>query len=285
MNVNICSIALKTVILLLFVLCIVPSASARDYTLEGATTNITVDPSGIVHVEESISYIFVGHYDEVFRTLKVLPGESIQNIKGHCSDKACNFSIYPTSESYDLVASIPNPAPEKMTFFISYDLYGGVKVHKDISEFHYKLWGEEWDKPLGSLEGSIVFPVKNESELQYWIHPIGYTQEANIEHNVLSLRTNEIPSNRWYEIRATFPRIASPNPSLVQINNEEGLGNIKYTENEYETQESILKNIYYLTIAFAILTMLFPCIIYYKYGREPEIEYDAVYEREPPTDS
>ncbi len=57
---NIGSIALKIAILFLFVLCLVPSASAKDYTLEGATTNITVDPSGIVHVEESISYIFEG---------------------------------------------------------------------------------------------------------------------------------------------------------------------------------------------------------------------------------
>jgi len=55
---NIGSIAMKAVILLLVVLCLVPSACARDYILEGATTNITVDASGIVHVEESIHIYF-----------------------------------------------------------------------------------------------------------------------------------------------------------------------------------------------------------------------------------
>jgi len=215
----------------------------------------------------------------------VLPGESILNISGHCSDKACNFSIYPTSESYDLVASIPNPTPEKITFFISYDHYGVVKVHKDISEFHYKLWGDEWDKPLGSLKGSITLPVQNESEIQYWVHPTGYTQAANVEDNVLNLRTTEIPSNQWYEIRVAFPRIASPNPGLVKIDDEEGLTQIKSIENEYETQGSILKNIYYFTIAFAVLALAFPLFIYLKYGREPKIDYEAEYEREPPTDS
>ncbi len=276
---------MKVIILLLFVLCLVPSVSARDYRLEGATTNITIDPSGIVHVEEAISYLFIGHYNEVFRTIKVSPGESIQNIKGHCSDKSCNFSINPTSEDYDLVASIPNPTPEKMTFFISYDLYGVIKVHKDISEFHYKLWGEEWDRPLGSLEGNIIFPVKNGNEIQYWIHPIGITQKVNVEHNVINLRTLEIPANQWYEIRATFPRISSPNSTLVQIDNEAGLEKIRSIENEYETQELILKNIYDLTVAFAILALIFPFVIYYKYGREPKIKYDTVHEREPPTDS
>lgn len=161
------SIALKVAILFLFVFCLVPSASAKEYKLEGATTNITIDPSGIAHVEESIPYVFEGNYNEVYRELQVLPGESIQNITGHCSDKACKFSINPTSEGYELVGSLPDPTSEKMTFLVSYDHYGVVKVHKDVSEFHYKLWGKEWEKPLGSLRGSITLPVKNESEIQY----------------------------------------------------------------------------------------------------------------------
>ncbi len=276
---------LKIVVLLLVLLCLVPSASARDYTLEGATTNITIDPSGIVHVEESISYVYEGNYNEVFRKLKVLPGESIQNIKGYCSDEACKFSVNPTSEGYELVGSLPNPTPEKVTFFISYDHYGAVKVHKDVSEFHYKLWGDEWEKPLDSLKGNITLPVKNKSEIQYWIHPTGYTKEENVEHNVINVRTKEIPSNQWYEIRVVFPRITSPNSSLVQVDDEEGLEKIKSIENEYETKGLILKNLYNFAIAFAFLIVAFPFLLYFKYGREPKIDYDAIYEREPPTDS
>jgi len=282
---NINFTALKTVILLLVVLSLVPSASARDYALEGTTTNITIDPNGIVHVEESISYIFEGNYHEVFRTLNVSPGESIQNIEGYCSDKACKFSVKPVSEGYELIGELPIPTPEKVTFFISYDHYGAVKVHRDVSEFHYKLWGEEWEKPLGSLKGSITLPVKNESEIQYWIHPTGYTRDANAEQNVLNIRTEEIPSYQWYEIRVVFPRIESPNSSLVQVDNEEGLEQIKSIENEYQKKGSILRNLYYLTIAAAFLALAFPFYIYFKYGREPKIDYEAIYEREPPTNS
>ena len=218
-------------------------------------------------------------------TSRCCPDESIQNIKGYCSDNACKFSVNPTSEGYELVGSLPNPTPEKVTFFISYDHYGAVKVHKDISEFHYKLWGDEWEKPLDSLRGSITLPVKNESEIQYWIHPTGYTQEENVEHNVINVRTKEIPSNQWYEIRVAFPRIASPNSSLVKIDDEEGLAQIKSIEKEYENRSSILKSIYNLTLLFVFLILVFPLYIYLKYGREPKIDYDAIYEREPPTDS
>jgi len=276
---------LKTVILLLVLLCMIPSASARDYALEGAATNITISPNGMVHVEESISYTFEGNYNEVFRILEVSPGESIQNIQGYCSDEACTFRVEPTSEGYELIGGLPTPTPEKVTFFISYDHYGAVKVHSDVSEFHYKLWGEEWEKPLGSLKGSITLPVNNESELQYWIHPTGYTREVNVEQNILSIRTDEIPSYQWYEIRVVFPRIESPNASLVQIDNAEGLKEIKSIENEYEMKGSILKGLSSLTILFAFLALAFPFLIYIRYGREPKIDYEAIYEREPPTDS
>jgi uncharacterized membrane protein len=156
---NINSVALKAAILLLIILCLVPTASAKDYTLEGATANITVSPSGVVHVEESISYVFEGNYNEVFRKLEMLPGESIQNIKGHCSDEACKFSVNPTSEGYELVGSLPNPTPEKVTFFISYDHYGAVKVHSDVSEFHYKL-GRRMGKTSSKLKRKYYAPCE-----------------------------------------------------------------------------------------------------------------------------
>lgn len=277
-------IAIITVTLLVL-FCLVPSASARDYTLEEATTNITIGPTGIVHVEESISYTFDGDYSEVFRVLDVSPGESIRNIQGYCSDNACTFRVEETSEGYELIGELPTPTPEKVTFFISYDHYGVVKVHNDVSEFHYKLWGEEWEKPLGNLKGSITLPVENESEIQYWIHPTGYTQDVSVEKNTLNLRTEEIPSYQWYEIRVVFPRIGSPNSSIVQIDNSEGLEEIMAIENEYQRKGSILNSLYGLTVLLALISLAVPFFIYFKYGREPKIEYEAVYEREPPTDS
>jgi len=287
-EVNTNSASLKIAIItvtLLVLLCLMPSASARDYTLEKATTNITIDATGLAHVEESISYSFDGDYSEVFRVLEVSPGESIQNIQGYCSDEACTFRVEETSEGYELIGELPTPTPEKVTFFISYDHYGAVKVHNDVSEFHYKLWGEEWEKPLGSLKGSITLPVEKENELQYWIHPTGYTQTADVEKNVLNLRTDEIPSYQWYEIRVVFPRIESPNSSIVQIDNSDGLEEIMAIENEYQQKGSILKGLYGLTVLFALLSLAVPFFIYFRYGREPKIDYEAVYEREPPSDS
>lgn len=283
-NSAVLKIAITTVILLVF-LCLVPSASARDYALEEAGTSITIDSRGLVHVEESISYTFDGDYSEVFRILEVPSGESIQNITGHCSDEACRFRVEETSRGYELIGELPSPTPQKVTFFISYDHYGAVKVHSDISEFHYKLWGEEWEKPLGNLRGNITLPVESENELQYWIHPTGYTRNIDVEKNVVNLRTKEIPSYQWYEIRVVFPRIESPDSSFVQIDDAEGLEEILAIENEYQQKGSILKGLYGLIVLSTLIALALPLFIYLRYGREPEIGYEAIYEREPPTAS
>lgn len=276
---------LKTAIFLLLFCSLTSSASARDYTLEETTTNITVYSNGIVHVEESVSYIFEGNYNDVYRELKVLPGESIQNIEGYCSDKACKFSVEITPDGYKLMGKLPDPTPENLTFFISYDHYGAVKVHNDSSEFNYKLWGEEWEKPVGSLKGSVTLPAENVSEIRYWIHPAGYTQEINAENNVINLRTGRIPSYQWYEIRTVFPKIESPNPTFVQIDDADRLEELLSIENEHQQKGTVLQKIYNLTLMVAFFTLAFSSLVYFKYGRSPDINYSMEYERAPPTDS
>ncbi|RXA19989.1 DUF2207 domain-containing protein [Methanosarcina sp. MSH10X1] len=271
----------KTVIILLLALCMVSPASAK-YSLEEAETHITVNTSGIVHVEESVSYAFDGKYIDVHRELKAPPGEFIENVEAHFSDKECELLIEPIPDGYRLTGELPDPTPEKLTFYISYDCYGAVKVHRDVSEFSYKLWGGEWEKPLKEFKGSVMLPVKNESEIRYWTHPVGYTQEVNLRNDVITVSAGEIPSTQWYEIRAVFPRIASPNPRLVQVDNAVGLEEILAIESEYQKKGLVLEDIYSATILFALLVLAFPLFIYYLYGREPKIDYRTISEREMP---
>jgi len=278
------TILLKTILLLLLALCMVSSASAK-YSLEGAETNIIVNPSGITHVEESVSYAFDGDYINIHRELKALPRGSIRNVKGHCSDKACKLRVESIPEGYRLIGKLPDPTPEKLTLFLFYDYYGAVKFHRDVSEFSYKLWGAEWEKPLESFKGNVMLPVKNESEIRYWTHPVAYTQEVNIENNVISLRTGEIPSTQWYEVRAVFPRIAFSGFDSVKVNDAGELEKILTTEYVYQQKNLILNSLYRKTFLFVLLVLAFPLIIYYIYGREQKIDYEVISETEVPDNS
>lgn len=278
------SVLFKAIVLLLLAFCLVSTASAK-YSVERAETNITVSDRGIAHVEESVSYAFDGNYIDVYRELKALPGESIQNVEGRCSNKGCTIRVKRIPEGYKLIGKLPDPTPRKVTLFVSYDYYGAVKVHRDVSEFHYKLWGGEWQKPVGSLKGSITLPAENGSEVRYWTHPIGYTQEINVENNVINLKTGEIPSTQWYEIQAVFPRIKSPDPNIVQIDNANGLEKVLTIEDAYLKKTLILDSLYRKTVVFSLLILVFPLLIYFRYGKEQKTDYKEKYERKPPADS
>ena len=277
---NISLSILKIIFPLLFILFLVPLANAKDYTLKEATMNIAIDPNGAVHVDEAISYTFDGDYNYVYRILDTSAGGTIQNINGYCSENMCNFKVEPLPEGYRLIGEFSNTTPENLTFFISYDYYGVIKVHSDVSEFHYKLWGEEWEKPLGSLKGSITFPVENKSDIRYWTHPAVYTRDVNVENNVLYLTAEEIPYNQWYEIRAVFPGITFSDSSMVQVGDAEGFEEILATENEYQRKGLRLKSLHRITRYFFLFVLIFPFLIHRIYGREPKIDYTGIYERE-----
>ncbi|WP_410507043.1 DUF2207 domain-containing protein [Methanosarcina hadiensis] len=261
--------ALKIILSLLFILFLTPQVSAKDYTLEEATTNITIDPGGVAHIEESISYTFDGDYSYVYRVINTSTGESIRNIEGYCSNDSCEFRVETTPEGYRLIGELPEPVPADLTFFISYDYYGAVKVNDDISEFQMQ-WGKEWERPLGSLKVNITFPVEDESEILYWTHPAVYTQEDKLERNVLNLKTKEIPPSHWYGVKAVFPRVESQNSGFVKVEDAEKLDEILASEKKYQQKESSLESLYRVTSYILVFVLLFPVLVYFRYGREPE---------------
>ena len=279
------SIARRMGLILLVFMLLVPSASARDYTLEEVTANITVDSQGITHVEESISYSFDGTYHEVFRQIYPPVEGSIENIRGYCEVYECGFEVVPIAGGYELIGKLPQPTPDKITFVISYDYYRGVKVYNDVSELHFKLWGDEWEKPLNGLTATITLPVENGNNVEYWLHPDDYTKTSSIKGNVIAVNVDHIPSYRWYEIRAVFPRLQSPDPKFVSIQDEDAMEKILAIEKEYEDKQKTINYLYRLSILFFCFVIIFPLLIYFKYGREPKIDYQALYEREPPTNS
>lgn len=207
-------------------------------------------------------------------------GESIRNIEGYCSNNSCKFRFETTPEGYKLIGELPESTPKNLTFFISYDYYGAVKVNDDVSEFQMQ-WGQEWERDLGNLKVNITFPVKNESEILYWTHPAVYTQEENLENNILNLKTKEIPSSHWYKIRAVFPRGQSSNSGFVKVDDAEQLEKILVSEKKYQQKESSLESLYRITSYILIFVLIFPVLLYLRYGREPGTGYEekADYEK------
>ncbi len=269
----------------LILLLLLPIASARDYSLESADVNVTVFPEGIVHVQESLTYHFDGTFSEVYRQIYPPPGGSIGNIQGYCDVESCDFYVTDIYGGYELVGRLPSPTPEQVTFTTSYDYYGGLKVYNDVSELHYKFWGDEWEKPLNDLSATVTILPANGSDITYWIHPNDYTKTATINGNKIAVQADEIPANSWYEIRAIFPRLTSPDSRYVTLYDQNAKFQIFSTESQYALKQKALYLVFMVFALLALSLLLAPFYLYFKYGREPDIEYVAIYERELPYDS
>ncbi|MFQ5974815.1 MAG: DUF2207 domain-containing protein [Candidatus Hydrothermarchaeales archaeon] len=270
------------VFLFLAILVSVSPVYARDYSLKSATAEVVIDSDGIVHVTESITYTFIGTYREVFRQVYPPPGGSIENFEIKCLGQPCKGRVDTISGGYELVGVLPQPTPSEIVFVVSYNYYRGLKVYDDISELHFKLWGEEWEKPLGKMEATIHLPQGAGVNAKYWLHPKAFAKIDLIEEDIIIVETGRIPSKSWYEIRAAFPRLKNPDSKYVSIQKGSGLEKILEIERAYNRKQGIAKNIYLLLWLLALVLAAAPFYIYNKFGREPEIDYHTMYEREAP---
>jgi uncharacterized membrane protein len=272
-------------IFIIFLLLSLTPVHGNDYSLKAASAEIEVKSDGVVHVSESITYSFSGTFREVFRQIAPPPGGSIENMNVRCETQSCEGRIDKIAEGYELVGVLPRPTPDEITIIMEYDYYGGLKVYSDISELHYKLWGESWEKDLAEMEAIIHLPHGAGSTTQYWLHPPAFTVSHQLDGNMIKVKTSSIPANNWYEIRTVFPRIENPNPTKVAIQSGPGLEKILEIEESYGRDQSRAETLYKLIWLLALVSVAIPLFIYRRFGREPAIDYYAIYEREAPSKS
>ncbi len=221
----------------------------------------------------------------MFRQVYPPEGGSIEVLGIACTPQPCESRVDVIPGGYELVGVLPRPMPERISFVISYDYKRGVKVYNDVSELHYKIWGEEWDKPLKDLTVTIRMPVDVDSNVLHWFHPQSFVKDEKIIGNSIAIETYGVPSHNWFETRVAYPRIPSPDPSLVRIINEPGLEKIKKIEQGYLNKQKRANVLFIFVWVIFMGSIATPFYIYFKFGREPEIDYHALYEREPPSDS
>lgn len=74
------------------------------------------------------------------------------------------------------------------------------------------------------------------------------------------------------------------NPTNGIIINQNGLSQIEQIQNDYQNELNFKTLLYYVLTVLMFFTCLIPFLIYYRFVREPKIDYRAEYERDIPTD-
>ncbi len=260
----------------------------RSYSIDQAFIELTVGNNGLLHVDEKYDYSFDGKFNGVYRDIPLKSGESIDNIKVSANGA---YPVLQESDNngykhlkiylYSDAAHTKGIRDCDVTIHISYDMSGVVTLFNDVGGLQYKLWGEEWDVGVGSISAIINLPGDNGNT--YYLNPQEYNETSTLNGNTIIAQTTSIPKGEFYELLVLMPLDDFNDATYAKHVNQNGremiMKNLEDSVND--------RNFWNTTnLALGLVSILSPigaALTYLRYGREPKVEYEGIYERDLPT--
>ena len=280
------------IILLIFILfstiSIVSADDDKSYSIEHAFIELTVGNNGLLHVDEIYDYTFDGSFNGVYRDIPLKSGESIDNItvrtEGAYSDTKVSddgdtkhLKIYLYADE----AHTKKISDTEVTVYISYDMKNTVTIFNDVAGLQYKLWGENWDVGVGALTAIVHLP--GNKDIAYYLNPQDYNSTSSLTNDTISLTSNSIPSGEFYELLVLMPLSDFDDAVYAKHVNENGKDKIMHNLEESINDRNFWNTSFIVLGLLSLVSPLVAIFIYFKFGREPKVDYDGIYEREPPT--
>ena len=262
----------------------------RSYTIDDAIINLTVEKSGLLHVDEAYLYSFDGEFNGVYRDIPLKSGERVRNVK--VTAEGAYPVLQETDDSGEKRLKIYLYADKAHTrkikdcdvkIHISYDMENVVTIFNDVGGLQYKLWGDEWDVGVGHVKAVVNMP--GDKNNTYYLNPSEYNKTSSMKGDTLTAETSSIPKGEFYELLLLMPLSDfdsdAPYAKHVDKNGREMI--------EKNLEDSIQSRAMWAMsfIALGLLSLLSPIIavfVYLRYGREPDVAYEGIYERDLPTE-
>lgn len=262
----------------------------RSYSIDDALIELTIQSNGLLHVDEAYLYSFEGQYNGVYRDIPLKSGERVRNVKVSAegaypvlqeSDEAGekHLKIY----LYADAAHTKKIRDCDVVIHISYDMENVVTLFNDVGAIQYKLWGDEWDVGVEHVKAVVNMPGKSSNT--YYLNPQEYNETSSMKGDVLTAETTSIPQGEFYELLLLMP-LSDFDDDAAYAKHVDRNGKEMIQKN---LQDSIQSRAMWAMsfIALGLLSLLSPIIavfVYLRYGRESDVAYEGIYERDLPTD-
>lgn len=280
------------IILLIFVLfsalSVVSADDDKSYSIDQAFLELTVGSNGLLHVEEVYDYSFDGSFNGVYRDIPLKDWEHIENITVNTTGAYSVTKV--THENgkehlkiylYADEAHTKQISDTEVYVYISYDLVNTVTLFNDIAGLQYKLWGEDWDVGIGALTAVVHLPGNTSNT--YYLNPQEYNSTSYLTGDTISLTSTHIPSGEFYELLVLMPLSDFENATYARQVHEDGKEKIMHNLEDSINGRNFWNTTYLVLGLLALISPLAGIVIYLRHGREPKVDYDGIYEREPPT--
>ncbi|MBQ6098803.1 MAG: DUF2207 domain-containing protein [Methanobrevibacter sp.] len=267
---------------------VVSADDDKSYSINQAFIELNVENNGLLHVDEIYDYTFHGTYNGIYRDIPLKEGESIENVtvdtKGAYSvvevtqeDGIAHIKVYLYADE----AHTQKISNAQVYAYISYDMKNTVTIFNDVAGLQYKLWGEEWDVGIDALTAIVHLPGNASNE--YYLNPQEYNATSYLKGNTITLTSNQIPKGEFYELLVLMPTTDFENATYAKHVNENGKDSITHNLEDSANGRSFWNTTYIILGLLSLITPIIGVIVYFRLGREPKVDYDGIYEREPPT--
>lgn len=273
----------KNYFIIALLLLLATAAFAKSYSIPEARVDYYLQENGDVQVTQSITYSLSGSFGELY--IQLPTDLRIESAGGYCEERqSCVFRTQ-INEGWRELVLADNYQGGKVATVFKYTLKGEVLAQKDTAQFFYKLWGDQWDKPVGKLTASVHMPP-GAQYTDYYVHPPMGDYEVADRKSSLSIVSINHPANTYLEANLLFPKSGLqqlPNAGNYMSAQEIRDGEMKYADSERQKKEMQAYAIW-LYIAAALVIPLAFAALYLKFGTEKPLSYQGIYEREPPSD-
>ncbi len=175
---------------------------------------------------------------------------------------------------------------ETRVFRIKYLLKGAVERYQDVAQFYWKVI-EDQHAAISELESTFTLPRPSPELFKLFVHSMAPPGEMTFseDRRTVRFRLQNIPADSFVEARLlSSPSVFSAVSPLPQERYE------KILEEERRFASGELRAYLwgvvatFLLVGFGIFYLLLFVVYYFRYGREPRLDYQREYEQEPPLD-
>ncbi len=270
-----------------FFLWIVPLLlAAKSYYYPEIRTYVELLSNGNAYIRQERTYYFEGSFSWAFVELKKKGAvdvrfRSLWERTREGEEKEVPVELQDNGGSLRVQWNY-SAQDEQKIFILEYEIVSATKRYTDVAEFYWKVIEEEHEK----VERAIVhisLPGSSPELFKVYVHTRAKPGRLLVDVNkgVAVVEQTGIPKNVFLELRV----LASPNLFFqAQILPFDRYAKI-LGEEKRNFLFSNLRRYLFVPLGFGTMVFvpLFLLLFYYRrYGREPTLEYDAVYEHEPP---
>ena len=263
-------------------------AKDKEYNIIDALIDLTVHEDGLLHVNESYTYSFKGEFNGIYRDIPLKQGESVENLKVNIDGAYGNYEVSDDNGKKHIKvylwadeAHTQKIHDQNVKITYSYDMKNIVTLYNDVGSLQYKLWGEGWDSDVNKITANIHLP--GDKNIVYYLNPEYYNSNDSINGNTINIVTKNIPKDKFYELQVLMPLNDFKNAQYAKHVDIPGKGQIMQKQADYKQSVGFWGNVFNILSTICIISPFSLILVYLKYGREPKVDYNGIYERELPT--